>query len=111
MEMGRATLMASGKFGSFAMDNSQFKVLRKYQREGVSSAMAMFTSRFGFKVIPHQGREGTEGEFKFQNENNVRAMFNSRIPSMLDKNRRPQNGEEYSYYKWIGEFPHRATVR
>ena len=30
---------------------------------------------------------------------------------MLDKNRRPQDGEEFSYYKWISEFPHRATVR
>ena len=48
--MGRATLMASGKFGSFAMDNSQFKIPRKYQREGVSSAMAKFTTRCAFKV-------------------------------------------------------------
>ena len=195
MEMGRATLMASGKFGLFAMDNSQFKIPRKYQREGVSSAMPTFTTRCGFKVknpeeelkvlrtftrpaityldqaippavgmppyhlhpfvtagnlepsmlpdyinchnhssgacmnayahrfeisqvasslrklMPHQDREGTEGEFKFQNEKDVSAMFNSRIPSMLDKNRDPQNGEEYSYYKWLGEFPHRATVR
>ena len=50
MEMGRATLMASGKFGSFAMDNSQFKIPRKYQREGVSSALPTFTTRCGFKV-------------------------------------------------------------
>ena len=50
MEMGRAALMASGKFGSFAMDNSQFKIPRKYQREGVSSACANFTTRCGFKV-------------------------------------------------------------
>ena len=63
------------------------------------------------KLIPHQGREGTDGEFKFQNENDVGAMFNSQIPSMLNKNQRPQNGEEYSYYKWIGEFSHRATVQ
>ena len=63
------------------------------------------------KIIPHQGREGTEKEFKFQQEEDVRAMYNLWIPGMLNKNRDLQHGTTYSFYKWIAEFPHRATVR
>ena len=197
MEIGRATWIASGTFGLNAMDNSQFKVPMKYQRQGMSSFMAMFTTRCGFKckqleeelvvlrsyvrpvitylaqaippavnmppyhlhphinavnlepqmlpeyinshnhssgacmdayakrfeisqvvssfrkLIPHHGREGTDNEFKFQNADDVKAMFESRIPEMLDKNRTPQDDDDdkFSYYKWMSEFPHRATVR
>ena len=194
MEKGRITLMNSGWFGSNAIDNSQFPTPRKYQRNGISSTMNMFTSRYFFKckyaekellvlrtyvrptityldqtvppavdmppyhlyphvtidtfepamlpsyinshnhssgacmdayaerfeisqvvssfrkIIPHQGREGTDKEFKFQQEDDVRAMYHSRIPDMLDKNRGP-HGAKYSFYKWMAEFPHRATVR
>ena len=65
------------------------------------------------KLIPHHEREGTDDEFKFQNADDVKAMFESQIPEMVDKNRRPQkdDDEEYSFYKWMSEFPHRATVR
>ena len=62
------------------------------------------------KLIPHQGREGTEKEFKFQQEDDVRAMYNSRIPDMFNNNRDQQDGAKYSFYKWMAEFPHRATV-
>ena len=65
------------------------------------------------KLIPHHEREGTDDEFKFQNADDVKAMFESQIPEMVDKNRRPQkdDDEEYSFYKWMSEFLHRATVR
>ena len=49
MEIGWETLIASGTFGGFAMDNSQFKVPMKYQRQGMSSFLAMFTTRCAFK--------------------------------------------------------------
>ena len=66
------------------------------------------------KLIPHHEREGTDNEFKFQNADDVKAIFKSRIPAeMLDKNRRPQkdDDEEYSFYKWMSEFPHQTMVR
>ncbi len=50
MEKGRITLMNSGWFGSNAIDNSQFPTPRKYQRNGISSTMNIFTSRYFFKV-------------------------------------------------------------
>ena len=49
MEIGQETLIASGTFGGFAMDNSRFKVPMKYQRQGMSSFLAMFTTRCAFK--------------------------------------------------------------
>ena len=60
------------------------------------------------KRIPHHEREGTDNEFKFQNADDVKAMFESRIPEMVDKNRRPQkdDDEEHSFYKWMSVFPH-----
>ena len=84
-----------------------------------SACMDVYAHRFEIsqvasslrKLIPHQRREGTTGEFKFQDENDVRAMFRTRIPSMLDDNREHWNGEEFSCYKWLGEFPHRAIVQ
>ena len=48
MEIGWETLIASGTFGVFAMDNSQFKVPMKYQRQGMPSFLAMFTTRCTF---------------------------------------------------------------
>ena len=75
------------------------------QRFEISQVVSSFR-----KLIPHQRREGTEKEFKFQQEDDVRAMYNSRIPDMLDKNRKPDE-KKYSFYKWMGEFPHRATLR
>ena len=71
------------------------------QRFEISQVVSPFR-----KIILHQRRESTEHEFKFQHEDDVRAMYNSCFPDMLDKNRRLQNGNQYSFYKWIAEFPH-----
>ena len=57
MEKGRAALIASGTFGVVAIDNSQFKVPKKYQRQGTSSVMAMFTSRLFFFKVKHPEKE------------------------------------------------------
>ena len=50
MEKGRITLMNSGWFGLNAIDNFQFPTPRKYQHNGISLAMNMFTSRYFFNV-------------------------------------------------------------
>ena len=50
MEQCRATLIASGKKGVSAVDNSQFQTPRKHQRHGVSSKMNMYSFRAFFRV-------------------------------------------------------------
>ena len=191
MEQCRETLIASGKKGVSAVDNSQFQTPKKHQREGVSSKMNMYSFRAFFSVkqledecnilrtfirpvityinqaippaigmppyhlyphinastfepaslpgyintynhssgacmeayaerfelsqvissfrrlIPHANREK---EFKFQQEDDAKALFESGYPAMLDGNRKKE-GDEFSFYKRMGEFPHRATER
>ena len=63
------------------------------------------------KLIPHHRREETETGFAFQYNDAVAKMFNSEIPKYLDPNRTKLEGEEYSYYKTMREFPHRATLK
>ena len=75
------------------------------QRFKLSQAISSFR-----KLIPHHTREGTENAFKFQYEDKVATMKRLNIPSLLDPNRRPLNGESLSYYKSMHEFPRRATV-
>ena len=61
------------------------------------------------RLIPHANNR--ENEFKFQEqEDDAEALFNSGYPAMLDGNRKKE-GEEFSFYKRMGEFPHRATER
>ena len=50
MEQCRETLIASGKKGVSAVDNSQFQTPKKHQREGVSSKMNMYSFRAFFSV-------------------------------------------------------------
>ncbi len=59
------------------------------------------------RLVPHEKREK---EFKFQQEDDVNAFIQSRYSKLLDRNRR-KNGNRFSFYKLMGEFPHRATVR
>ena len=47
--------------------------------------------------------------FAFQYDDAVKSMFKSGIPKYLDPNRRPLDGETYSFYKHMREFPSRAT--
>ena len=63
------------------------------------------------KSIPHHVREENGNGFAFQYDDAVEAMFETQIPEYLDPNRRPQDGEQYSYYKTMRKFPHRATQR
>ena len=63
------------------------------------------------KSILHHVREDSGNGFAFQYDDAVEAMFKTKIPEYLDPNRRPQNGEQYSYYKAMCEFPHRSTQR
>jgi hypothetical protein len=51
MMKGRTTLLASGLFGVCAIDNTQIMTPRKFQRQGVSSMMNMYTTRLFFYVI------------------------------------------------------------
>ena len=54
------------------------------------------------RLILHANREN---EFKFKQEDDAKALFDSGYPAMLDGNRN-QRGEEFSFYKSMGKFPH-----
>ena len=59
------------------------------------------------RLVPHANREN---DFKIQEEDDAKALFDSGYPAMLDGNRK-KRGEEFSFYKSMGKFPHRATER
>lgn len=65
------------------------------------------------RIVPRSSTDDDNNSFCFQNDNDVRAMFNSGLPRrILEHNCYAWNHGEQSYYKWpLLEFPNRATVR
>ena len=63
------------------------------------------------KYIPHHSREDSPKGFEYQYEDATAKMFQSGIPKLLDPNRMPCGDESMSFYKYMHEFPRRATTR
>jgi len=63
------------------------------------------------KLIPHNSRDSSSNGFNYQLDQDVKKMYHTRLPMILDANCKTTGTDPYSYYKMIKEFPYRATEK